>query len=282
MNILVTGGAGFIGYHLCKKLSENHNVTVIDRKIGIEIGSLAMFKILENEKFDAIFHLAANSDIKQSRPEVEHEDTFMTTRTMLDICRSYDIKRFMFASSSAIFGSVDEIIDEDCSHKPISFYGAAKSASESLIRAHVYNFGMQAWIYRFPNVVGSHSTHGVILDLLKKHKQNPDKLEVLGTGEQCKPYIHVSELVDAMLHIYVNLKEWVNVVNISSTGHTSVKEIAEMITDGEIEYTGGKAWRDDVEHYSFDTSKLRRSNWISKINSTEAVKLAIEEIRKEI
>jgi UDP-glucose 4-epimerase len=282
MNILVTGGAGFIGYHLCKKLSENHSVTVIDRKIGIEIGSMDMYKHIVVGEYDAIFHLAANSDIKNSNEFIEHRDTFSTTQTMLNVCRDFGIKQFIFASSSAVFGEVNGLIKEGTKHRPISHYGAAKSASEAYINAYANKYFIQSWILRFPNVVGSHATHGVILDLLKKHKENPDNLEVLGDGNQCKPYMHISDLINAIWIIYQNMTKPVNVINISTIGNVYVSQIAELITRGKITFTGGTAWNGDVESYYFSRKKLENIRYFADYSSIEAVQLAIEEIRKEI
>lgn len=280
MKILVTGGAGFIGYHLVQKLRESHDVTVIDKRNGINASMLTDDDL---DGIECIFHLAANSDISNGFRGVEFSDTFYTTFYLLSLCSDLGIKQFVFASSSAIYGEHDKPITEDTAPlQPISHYGAAKLASEAFISSFAYQYGIQSWILRFPNVVGDHATHGVLLDLLRKHKENPDRLEVLGDGSQLKPYIHVSELVEAMIFIWMNAKEPLNVYNISGVGRTSVKEIAEMITDKEIVYTGGEAWKGDCKQYLYDTSKLRKLGWMPKINSNAAIERAIKEIWEQL
>lgn len=279
MNILIAGGAGFIGYHLAKKLGEKHNIVIIDRKLNHEVSRSELW---QHRNINLVIHLAANSDIASSDSQTDYRDTLKTTYILLEYCKVNGIHQFMFASSSAVFGRIEGKITEDLPFKPISFYGSAKAASEVLIMSYAFSHEIMPYIFRFPNVVGGHATHGVLYDLIRKHKANPERLEVLGTGNQRKPYIHVSELIDAMLYVYENVKEKINIYNIAPIGTTSVKEIAEMITDKEIVYTGGKAWQSDVEHYEYDTSKLRHLGWQPTMTSNEAVKRAIDEIKSEL
>jgi UDP-glucose 4-epimerase len=284
MNILIAGGQGFIGYHLSKRLSdEGHKITIIDRKNHIEITSLSFdnwAKTIKVGDFDIVYHLAANSDISTSHPGVDYQDTFQTTLKLLDFCASLQIKKFVFASSSAVYGRVYRPITEYCPFNPLSFYGAYKAASESIIQAYAKMYGFKAFILRFPNVIGSHATHGVIRDLLRKNKMDAGQLLVLGTGSQLKQYIHVSELIDAIQYILKNADAWVNIYNIAPKGQTSVKEIAEQISKN-ITYTGD-SWPGDCEEYVFNTDKLTHLGWTAKMTSSEAVKLAIQEIKKEI
>ena len=97
---------------------------------------------------------------------------------------------------------------------PVSNYGAMKLASEACISAAVESFLDRAWIFRFPNVIGPRATHGIIYDLLHKLAKNPPSLEVLGDGSQTKPYLHVSELLDAMWLIFQRAPGRLNVYNI--------------------------------------------------------------------
>lgn len=281
MKILVTGSEGFIGKHLVKELRKNHVVWAVDRKTGDEISGRKWKDNTQWYEMDAVIHLAANSNIATGIPEIELYDTFMTTIDMLNFCKDNNVRDFIFASTSAIFGETCLPINEDSRVKPISHYGAAKAASETFICSYAKQYKIKSWILRFPNVVGSGATHGVILDLIKKHKANPTELNVLGNGLQTKPYIHVSELIEGIIYLWTNYKEYVNIFNIGPNGQTSVKEIAEMITNRRITYQGGQAWAGDVERYQYDTSKLKRSGWFPKMTSTEAVKLAIDEIKQE-
>lgn len=275
MKILVTGGAGFIGTHLVNKLREKNEVTVIDRKTGVDILTSDLSSYFD---VDYVFHLAANSDISIGNSHLELHDTFLTTKRVLEWCIARNVKGIVFASSSAVYGSSYLKVSESFGPcLPLSYYGAAKLASEAFIASYCRLSGMKSWILRFPNVVGSYATHGVIYDLLRKDK-NP--LKVLGRGNQLKPYMHVSELIDAILYVWKNTDALCNVYNIGPIGRTYVREIAEMISDN-IEYSGN-TWEGDCEQYEFDISKLTTMGWSPRMTSTEAVKLAIEECKKEL
>lgn len=283
--ILVTGSSGFIGSHLMRALG--NECIGIDRKEGFEINEYKkLHNLFETHEIDTIFHLAANSDISIGLPNIEFEDTLYTTILMLQHCYHNGVKRFVFASSSAVYGSTDDLIMENYGPLiPISHYGAAKLASEAFICSYAYQYGIQAYILRFPNVVGEGATHGVVLDLIKRLISSPKRLDVLGTGEQLKPYIHVSELIDAILFILEHAKDQINVYNISGIGRTTVKDIAEMIVensgyDTEIVYTG-KSWPGDCQNYKFNIQKLIHLGWEPKMNSNEAIKKAIKSIWKE-
>ena len=135
-----------------------------------------------------------------------------------------------FASSSAIYGFHENRLFEDIGPlMPISNYGAMKLSSEALISASQESFLEKVCIFRFPNVVGIPATHGVILDFIRRLRSHPNKLEVLGNGSQQKTYLHVEELVEAMLFINITTGTGMNYYNIGATDDgISVKDIAEL------------------------------------------------------
>ncbi len=230
--ILVTGAAGFIGSHLTDAvLARGMTVLGIDNlKLGRrEYLAQALqhprFKFFENDlndlaacrkiiaaesqaaPFDTVWHLAANSDIRAgvTDPDVDLRDTFLTTHGILKLMREFRIPAIAFSSTSAIYGVHDQLLTEDMGPLfPISNYGAMKLAAEAAISAALEAYLERAWIFRFPNVVGSRATHGAIYDFARKLKKNPAELEVLGDGSQEKPYFHVADLIDAMLFITEN------------------------------------------------------------------------------
>lgn len=306
MNLLVTGGAGFIGSHLDDALiARGHNITVVDnlvlgRKQNIEhlIGNpnfrfieadlLDMDKmraIFSEGKFDMVYHLAANSDIQKGGkdPIVDFNLTFNTTFNVLQLLKEFEIKKFFFASTSAIYGETYDVLNEDYGPlKPVSNYGAGKLASEAFISAFSSTYGIQTWITRFPNVVGERFTHGVIYDFIKKLRNNPEELEVLGNGEQCKPYVYVKDLVEAILYVIDHAEEKYNVYMIGSDSRTKVKEIAAMVIEemglnAKIRYTGGdRGWVGDVPEFRYDLTKINKLGWTAPHNSNESVRLAIQ------
>jgi UDP-glucose 4-epimerase len=314
---IVTGAAGFIGSHLVDRLlQDGHAVIGIDNFTRGRWENLcgarhyADFKLcnvdctdLENlrrcliplilpESVDTVWHLAANSDIPAgvASPEVDFKLTFLTTYRIVEVMRELGLRRLAFASSSAIYGSHQKPLSEDSGPLlPQSNYGAMKLASEGIISAAVETHLERAWIFRFPNVIGGRGTHGVIYDLLHKLRAAPAVLEVLGNGNQCKPYMHVADLIDAMLHIRHKAGERINCVNIAAQDEgATVRFIAEEVVRVAapllpIRYNGGeRGWVGDVPRFSFRTDKLQRMGWSPRWDSGAAVRKAVVELAREI
>ena len=238
-----------------------------------------------------VWHLAANSDIRAggADPEVDLRDTFLTTFNTLRLMREMKIPQIAFASTSAIYGVLPGLMQEDMGPLfPISNYGAMKLASEACISAALEAWLQRAWFFRFPNVVGSRSTHGVIYDFVQKLKANPAELEVLGDGTQEKPYFHVADLLDAMLFIVGRAEDKLNYFNIGTADTLStVRYIAETVIKrqspgAKIRYTGGnKGWVGDVPKFNYSIEKLQRLGWSPRLSSNAAVDRAVEEIVSE-
>ena len=312
MNILVAGGAGFIGSHLCDALlSKNNTVIVADKLImgskNIEhLSQNTNFKFYEMElanqdnvdklfkdnKIDIVYHMAANSDISKSANDtsIDFNDTLLTTRVLLESMRKNNVKNIFFASTSAVYGEMPDIVlnEETGGLKPVSYYGGAKLASEALISSYVSMCDMNAVIFRFPNVIGPRLTHGVVYDFVKKLRNNPKELEILGNGTQCKPYIYVTDLVNAIVKLTEQFEPGLDVFNISVMSEgTSVTHIAEIVvdvlglSDVEFKYTGGdRGWKGDVPRFKYDISKVLATGWKPEYTSDEAVrKAAIEAVQ---
>lgn len=306
MKILVTGGAGFIGSHLCDVLiADGHKVTVVDNLVLGKVENIehlinnpnfrffkedlnnghAMDMIFMDGEFDMVYHLAANSDIQKGGkdPMVDYQLTFNTTFNVLQMMKKYDVKKFFFASTSAIYGETYDVLNEDYGPlKPVSNYGAGKLASEAFISAFASTYHIQTWITRFPNVVGERFTHGVIYDFIHKLQKNPNELEVLGNGEQCKPYVYVKDLVAGIQFVINNSNEPYNVYMLGSDTRTKVKEIAAMVIEemglnASIRYTGGdRGWVGDVPEFRYDLTKVNNLGWKASYDSNGAVRKAIQ------
>ena len=309
MNILVAGGAGFIGSHLCDALlSKNNTVIVADKLImgskNIEhLSQNTNFKFYEMElanqdnvdklfkdnKIDIVYHMAANSDIQKSANDtsIDFNDTLLTTRVLLESMRKNNVKNIFFASTSAVYGEMPDIVlnEETGGLKPVSYYGGAKLASEALISSYVSMCDMNAVIFRFPNVIGPRLTHGVVYDFVKKLRNNPKELLILGNGTQCKPYIYVTDLVNAIVKLTEQFEPGVEIFNISVMSEgTSVTHIAEIVvdvlglSDVEFKYTGGdRGWKGDVPRFKYDISKVLATGWKPEYTSDEAVRKAVIE-----
>ena len=143
-------------------------------------------------------------------------------------------------------------------------------------------FDLQAWIYRFANVVGDHQTHGVGFDFIRKLRQDNTRLEIFGDGNQSKSYIHVSDVVDAMLYVITNTNDTVNVYNVATDDYITVNDIARFVmeemglADVKLEYTGGaRGWKGDVPVVRFDLRKIHALGWQARHNSEQAFRRSI-------
>lgn len=311
----VSGGAGFIAQTLVRSLlGRGETVIVVD---NLSRGKPEFLQDLEgdqNFQFHAldcaepsalsalvsglgvqvtdIWHMAANSDIPAgiADPGIDLKDTFLTTFHLLGLAREFGVARFHFASSSAIYGDLGDVaVHEDIGPlQPISNYGAMKLASEAQIRAAAEAYLPTANIFRFPNVIGVPATHGVILDFVNKLKATPRELQVLGDGSQRKPYLHVEDLVEAMLFIADGAVERYNVYNIGPRDvGVSVQFIAETVRDrvspqAQIVYgTSNRGWVGDVPRFNYSTERLTALGWSPKMGSREAVIRAVDQIARQ-
>jgi UDP-glucose 4-epimerase len=315
---LVTGGAGFIAVTLIKKLLEKgHTVLALDNLTRgniayiepflknpsftfakVDCADLPTFRTgllsaLNGRRVSDLWHMAANSDIPAGGADanVDLRDTFMTSFNAVVLMNEQRIPTIHFASSSAVYGDFGrtEIAETSGPCTPISNYGAMKLASEAQISAAVELFAVRANIFRFPNVVGVPATHGVIFDLLNKLKKDPSILPVLGDGTQQKSYLHVSDLVDAMLFIAEHGQNKLNIFNIGATDvGATVRFIAETVKataspTAHIQYgVGDKGWPGDVPRFRYSVKKLTDLGWSPRMNSEQALRLAIKEIAAQM
>jgi UDP-glucose 4-epimerase len=305
----VTGGAGFIGSHLCDRLLQRGaQVWSVDnlrlgRRCNIaHLETLPAFRFVELDvldqprlralfdqvRFDSVFHLAANSDIAAGSTNfrLDLELNQLTTIAVLEAMKAHDVKRLFFASTSAVFGETDAVLHEDFAPlEPISFYGASKLAAEAYVSVFAHTFGGHAVVLRFPNVVGEHATHGVIYDFLRKLEADRGKLIVLGDGNQSKPYLYVGDLVDAVLTAWDKAHGPLAVYHAAGIGQTSVREIAEIVVaaagrvDTRIVYgESDRGWPGDVPRFCYDISRLQALGWQPRRHSTDAVRYSVERI----
>lgn len=307
MKVLVAGGAGFIGSHLIDALlAEGNDVVCVDNFfIGTKeniahLKDNAHFKfyeqdltdldkvleIFKKEQVEYVFHLAANSDIQASAqsPMIEYKNTYSTTFILLECMRQCGVKKLFFASTSAVYGEQmgAEVSEEAVALKPISYYGGAKLGSEGIISSFAYMNDMSVLVFRFPNVIGPRLTHGVIYDFVKRLKDDPSHLKILGDGRQSKPYIYVLDLVDAIMH-FKDAPKGVTLYNVGVETQTSVTRIAEIVCEKmglsgiPFEYTGGRGgWKGDVPVFAYNLEKIHATGWTAHMTSDEAVAKTVE------
>lgn len=297
--ILVTGGAGFIGSHLVRSLLPDNDVIVVDDLSNASRDSVPdtvefhKLDLLDAERLmgfmppdtDIVFHLAANSDIRKGTRDtrIDLEQNTVATYNVLEAMRRAGVENIAFTSTSTVYGEgVPLPIPETFGPlEPISLYGASKLGCEGLCTAFSGTFGFRTWIYRFANIVGERG-HGVVPDFIRKLESDPDRLEILGNGEQRKSYLHVTDCVDAIIHGIENGEE--RIYNIGSEDTISVTRIAEVVSeemglDPEFDYTGGeRGWKGDVPRMRLAIDRLKSIGWDPRHNSEESVRRAVNEI----
>ncbi len=311
MKILVTGGAGFIGSHLIDALLvKGYEVKCIDNfssgrrefieknidRIELIEGDLLNMEDVKNslEDCDIVFHLAANPDVRLGavNTKTHFDNNIVATYNLLEGMREKGVKKIAFTSSSTVYGEA-EIMPTPENYAPlipISLYGASKLSAEALIYSYCHTFDMEALIYRFANVVGPRSTHGVIYDFIKKLKANPNELEILGDGKQRKSYLYIDDCIDAMLFTMEKAKQKVEIYNIGSEDWVEVKEIADIVSEEMgltpiYKFTGGidgRGWKGDVKLMRLDISKLKSLGWKPKYGSREAIRLTAKWLIEEL
>jgi UDP-glucose 4-epimerase len=301
-NILVTGGAGFIGSFLVDHLLEQGNkITIFDNLSSGKIESIE--KHFDNPKFslikedlrdikaieracrdiDFVFHVAANPDVRlgASDTKVHFDQNILASYNLLEAMRKNNVKKIVFTSTSTVYGEA-HIIPTPENYGPlipISLYGASKLACEALITSYSHTFDMQSWIFRFANIIGPRSTHGISVDFIRKLRENPAQLEILGDGKQEKSYLHVLECVEAILFAIEKSEGDVNIFNIGSEDTISATKIGEAIVeemklrDVRFIYTGGnRGWKGDVPRMRLDIEKIKAIGWKPVYTSERSVK----------
>jgi len=242
-------------------------------------------ELFEAERYDTVFHLAANSDIRRSAHETDLDlrQTFLTTYNVVECARRSEVREILFTSSSTVYGPHEEPMSELTSPlQPVSLYGAAKLAAEGFLSAYASLFNLSVWIFRLPNVVGERLTHGCVYDFVERLRKDPTRLVILGDGRQHKPYAHVKDVIDAMVLAWEHPDERVNCFNIGVNETTSVREIARMVIqemglkDVLTECTDDEAaWPGDIPYFQYDWRKLRALGWEPRHTPEEAIRAAV-------
>ncbi len=299
--VVVTGAAGFIGSNLVDSLlNQGIEVLGIDNlstgriKFLSEALNHPKFTFLKEDLYfgedlsnvfvgiDAVFHLAANADVRfgADHPARDLEQNTIVTHKVLEAVRKAGVKKFIFSSTGSVYGEAEVVPTPEDAPFPIqtSLYGASKLACEGLIAAYAESFGIQAWIFRFVSILGPRYTHGHVYDFYEQLMKHPEKLVVLGNGHQKKSYLHVLDCVDA-IHLSVRkFTNSVNVINLGVDGYCEVRDSIGWITnemglDPEINFgTETKGWIGDNPLIHLSTRKVESLGWKPKFTIEEGVR----------
>jgi len=305
----IAGGAGFIGSHftdrlLCDKATEA--VTIYDnfssgrewhyahheqdRRLRVIHGDLKDLAALERTMagHDTVIHLASNPDIARAmvEPDIDFREGTLLTQHVVEAMRRSQTPNLLYASGSGVYGDLKEYeAQEDFGPLvPVSTYGASKLAGEALIASYCAMFDLRACAFRFGNVVGARQTHGVGFDFIRRLRAQPDRLRILGDGQQSKSYIHVEDIVEAVLLAQRVSPKNFEVYNVATGDYITVTEIAELAIEiaglpagqVQLEYTGGdRGWKGDVPVVRLNTDRIRSLGWTCKRNTRQALCVAL-------
>ena len=314
--ILVTGVAGMLGSELLKKILTPQNLIIgidnfrlgkkefikdyykkknfffLNIDLSKKIQNNQLNKILKKNKPDEIWLLAANSDIRKGilSNEEDLNNTFLTTYNTLNLLEKFLKKttKIIFSSSSAIYGEIKEKIHEKTlPAKPESNYGAMKLASEAFISSYSNKKKVKSFIFRFPNVAGINITHGIIYDFNSKFSKKNKIVQVLGDGNQKKPYSFSTEILNCMQFVISkNHKKLINYFNIGpQDSGITVKEIVKIFkkffSKKKIKYQKKKiGWKGDIPRYKYDISKINKLGFVFRLNSRKSILKAVNQIYK--
>lgn len=301
----VVGGAGFIGSHFVRRLlkvGETSRVLVYDNMSSGRLWHLET--VLEDPRLqiieadvkelgaltdavvgiDTVIHLASNPDIAKAatEPDVDFWEGTYLTQNVVEACRRSRVRRLLYASGSGVYGDIGEVAGEEDRgpNIPTSTYGASKLAGEALIASYCFMFGLTARAFRFGNVVGPNQTHGVGFDFVRRLLADSTALAILGDGRQSKSYIHVDDVIEAVLTADRNSDEAFVPFNVATGDYITVTEIADLAVEivgldraaVRFEFTGGdRGWKGDVPIVRLNTDRIRSLGWANKMNTREAL-----------
>ena len=300
MKALVTGGAGFIGSHLVDRLlQQGQSVIAFDNFSTGQRGFLdnaqnnACFDLVEGDLLDEsqiesamqgvdfVWHLAANADVRfgTDQPRRDLEQNTIVTANVLEAMRKNNVDKIVFSSTGSIYGEADVIPTPETCPMPVqtSLYGASKLACEGMISAYCEGFKMRAWIFRFVSILGERYSHGHIVDFYQKLLNDPNRLHILGNGQQKKSYLYIHDCLNAMFTAVEFASGPVNVLNLGTDEYVEVNDSVEVITqhlqlNPKRTYAGGqRGWVGDNPFIFLDCQQMRDFGWSPEYSIREGI-----------
>jgi UDP-glucose 4-epimerase len=304
----IVGGAGFIGSHFVDRLLKEPAASVTiydnfssgrrwhfephleDRRFAVIEGDVKDLERLTKamQGHGTVIHLASNPDIAKAalQPDIDFYEGTLLTQQVLEAMRRCGAETVLYASGSGVYGDLGEVEAGEMrpTGAPISTYGASKIAGEALISSYCFMFGLRGRAFRFGNVVGPHQTHGVGFDFIRRLLKDPVKLTILGDGQQSKSYIHVEDVIDAVLTAHRTVGPSFDVFNVATGDYITVSEIARLAVECvglppdavTFQYAGGdRGWKGDVPIIRLATERIRGLGWHCRRNSREALRAAM-------
>ena len=305
----IVGGAGFIGSHFTDHLLGDPAVAGVtlydnfssgrewhyahhggDQRLRVVRGDVEKLDALRAamDGHDVVIHLASNPDIARAatEPDVDFWQGTALTHNVVEAMRTTSAKRILYASGSGVYGDLGtvEATEDHGPLLPVSTYGARKLAGEALISSYAFMFGLSGCAFRFGNVVGPRQTHGVGFDFARRLLADPRALRILGDGTQSKSYIHVTDVVRAVLAAHAATPPPFRPYNVATGDYITVTEIAELAVECvglrpdsvRFDFTGGdRGWKGDVPIVRLDTRRIQSIGWRCRLSTKEALRQSI-------
>tara|TARA_Y100000766_G_C18897798_1_gene601835 strand:- start:143 stop:1084 length:942 start_codon:yes stop_codon:yes gene_type:complete len=282
---VVTGGAGFIGSNLVSMLLERGDtVVVIDNEsanthdevywnsnaINIK-GDITDFKLLKNACTDAdcIYHLASDISIQYSieNPTKTYTNNLIGTLNVLEVARVLGIKKVVFSSTAAIYGSTSEPCVETDRPDPLNPYSVSKLAGENLMKMYNDLYGIETVSLRYFNVYGPRQAYkgqyAPVIGIFQKQKNEGKPLTIVGDGGQSRDFVHVADVAAA--NIFVSETNTVGVFNVGTGVEYTINQIADL-TNNSAGRTTIPSREGEARRSISDSSKLRNIGWQPRIS----------------
>ncbi len=308
--VFIVGGAGFIGSHFTDRLLEREDIEALtifdnfssgrewhiddhttDSRFSVVRGDVGDLSALSEAMsgHQTVIHLASNPDIARAmtEPAIDFAEGTLLTHHVVEAMRLTGARRILYASGSGIYGDLGEVEGtEDYGPLiPVSTYGASKLAGEALISSYCFMFGLTGCVFRFGNVVGPRQTHGVGFDFVRRLDDDSSRLEILGDGRQSKSYVHVSDVVEAVLLAAEHAPLPFAAYNVATGDYITVREIAELAAEvvgiapgvTELVFSGGdRGWKGDVPIVRLSTERIRQLGWENRLDTRQALRASLE------
>lgn len=298
MKILVTGGAGFIGSHLMRKLKEaGHEAVALDnlstglrenllpdmKLVVMDTHDKAVEDVFQKEHFDAVVHLAAQTLVSDSMTDPENDmyQNVAGTVRILECCRKYGVQRVIFSSSAATYGDVDEKalpISETLPQAPLSFYGLTKKTAEKYLELYHLAYGLDYVVLRFANVYGERQGdggEGGVISIFTKRLAQGKGITIFGDGKQTRDFVYAGDIADGIIDaLTTDAKN--TAYNLSTTEETSLNELVQIlsrIAGKDITPAYDKPREGDIYRSSLNNAKaICNLGWKPKVSLEEGLR----------
>ena len=313
--VCIVGGAGFIGSHFVDRLLGGDGIDQVtifdnfssgrdwhlaahgdDERLRVVRGDVTDLEALTAamKGSETVIHLASNPDIARAatEPAVDFDQGTLLTHHVVEAMRISEAQQILYASGSGIYGDLGdfEVAEDHGPLIPVSTYGASKLAGEALIASYCQMFGLIGCVFRFGNVVGPRQTHGVGFDFVRRLLADPQGLDILGDGSQSKSYIHVSDVVRAVLRAAESAPRPFAAFNVATGDYITVREIADLCVEvlgldpDRVAYRfsgGDRGWKGDVPVMRLNTERIRRLGWSNRMTTREALRASLESLLQD-